>query len=152
MPALIDRKEDIGPLSERIVDELNLKYNLQKSIEPKTVDLFSEYSWPGNVRQLRNIVERIYVTQVGDHIEIDSAKILYEDDDIYEDRTPHQECTREKLGIKGDGHLAMPLKEYMHRIEEAYINNILSECNGSVADAAKKLGIHRTALYKKLND
>lgn len=62
IPPLRERKEDIYPLILSFVEKFNNDYGLGKSIHQKAVDYLLEYSWPGNVRQLANVIERILVT------------------------------------------------------------------------------------------
>ncbi|MDD2585748.1 MAG: sigma 54-interacting transcriptional regulator [Syntrophomonadaceae bacterium] len=62
VPPLRDRKEDIYPLILSFVEKFNHDYGLAKSIDQNTIKYLLEYSWPGNVRQLANVIERILVT------------------------------------------------------------------------------------------
>lgn len=62
IPPLRERPEDIFPLINNIIDDLNEKYNMNKKIEKTTIELMCQYPWPGNVRELENIVERLVVT------------------------------------------------------------------------------------------
>jgi PAS domain S-box-containing protein len=139
MPSLRDRKEDIPALSQRIVDELNFKYSQEKRISDETIDELIQYDWPGNVRELRNIIERIYVLSEGDVIDINSVSVLFDEEELFKE---------EKDGMPQpfEQHT---LKEYLEQVEKDYIDMILRNCNGSITEAAKVLGIHRTSLYKK---
>ncbi len=62
IPPLRKRKEDIPPLIEKFLNEYNIKYKEEKEMHPKTVELLQSFSWPGNIRELQNIVERLILT------------------------------------------------------------------------------------------
>jgi PAS domain S-box-containing protein len=61
VPSLRERIVDIPFLAQYFLDKFNVQYNLQKTLDPKTVSLLCSYEWPGNVRQLQNAVERLIV-------------------------------------------------------------------------------------------
>lgn len=151
MPPLRERKEDIKFLCEKIVEELNNKYTMEKKLATDTIRHFETYDWPGNIRQLRNIIERIYVMSRGNKIYIESPDILYGDDDIYIENRPVPTNGSIFDAPVTEGSEMLPLKDYMDLIEKQYIQRAIDSCDGSVSDAAKKLGLHRTSLYKKLN-
>ncbi len=148
MPSLRDRKDDIGILSQRIVDELNFKYSQEKSVSDKTIEKLIQFDWPGNVRQLRNIIERIYVLSKGPIIDIDSVSLLFDDEDLFKEE---RNDTPEPAGMDNFGDLTckQTLKEYLEQVERNYIEGVLRECDGCVTKAAEILGVHRTSLYKK---
>lgn len=61
LPPLRDRKEEIIPLADFILDKFNKKYKFDHKFSQRCYDLFMQYSWPGNVRELENIIERLTV-------------------------------------------------------------------------------------------
>lgn len=139
MPPLRDRKEDIALLLEFFLKELNQKYGEDKYFPTESLKLLMDYDWPGNVRQLKNILERSYLLSETRAIAM-NLRLIHLDDGIYEKRDlPEQ---------NPGGH---DLKTYLHRAERDYIDEVLQQCGGSVSEAAKKLGVHRTALYKKIH-
>lgn len=150
MPCLRDRKEDIKLLTEKILDELNLKYGANKRISSTTLQYFMEYDWPGNIRQLRNIVERIYVTSLSDEIFLASREMLHEDDEMYMECIVNEKASWTTKFEEGEKKESPTLKEYLSHLENLYIQNTLDKCGGSVSLAAKILGVHRTSLYKKI--
>ena len=152
VPSLRDRKEDIPLLSQKILEELNYKYNTQKRINQETIIIFENYDWPGNVRQLRNIIERLYILCGDDELNLKSSTIRLDDYDIYDDKTSAEEKGEIAKSRDPNQYMELPLKEYMNQMEKYYIEKILQQCGGSVAEASKKIGIHRTSLYKKLNE
>ncbi len=62
MPPLSDRKEDIVPLTYNFLNGFNNKYNMNKLISEECLNMLYYYSWPGNVRQLENLIERLVIT------------------------------------------------------------------------------------------
>ncbi len=62
IPPLRYRKEDIVPLIEHFVNKFNLKYDMNKHFSPEVLDVLVKYHWPGNVREVENVVERLMVT------------------------------------------------------------------------------------------
>lgn len=62
MPPLSDRKEDIVPLTYNFLNRFNNKYNMNKLISEECLNVLYYYSWPGNVRQLENLIERLVIT------------------------------------------------------------------------------------------
>lgn len=61
VPPLRERKEDIAVFADYFMEKLNRKYNMNKKFTNEAVTVFQAYRWPGNVREMRNIVERIFV-------------------------------------------------------------------------------------------
>lgn len=62
IPPLYERREDIPPLINQMVDRINNEYQMSKSLDRDAFDYLVAYDWPGNVRQLENTVERIMVS------------------------------------------------------------------------------------------
>jgi transcriptional regulator with PAS, ATPase and Fis domain len=70
VPALRDRRNDIPLLAQYFLDQFNKRYNLAKRLSPETIDRLTSYDWPGNIRQLENLIERLVVTCIEDIIQI----------------------------------------------------------------------------------
>lgn len=137
LPPLRERKEDIIPLANMFLAELNKKNGTNKYLSETAKESMVTHNWPGNVRELRNVIERIYVISYGDALDFVPTPTfgipagMYEADRVAETR-------------KYDS-----LKEYMNEAEKAFIDKVLKECNGSMAETARRLKIDRSALYKK---
>lgn len=144
LPPLRDRKEDISSLSDKFLKEFNSKYGCEKVFSPKTIKALLDYPWPGNIRELRNIIERLIITTTNPIIDIATLE-----NSIYDDSFMMEKSNKNNTPL--DSKLQGSLKEVLAKVENYYINKIINECNGSVTDAAKKLNIHRTLIYKKLN-
>ena len=134
---LRERKEDIIPLANMFLDELNKKNGTNKYLSDTSKESMMTHNWPGNVRELRNVVERIYVVSYSDALDFVPTPTfgiptgLYEADKVVAAR---------EYGS---------LKEYVNEAEKLFIDKTLEECGGSMSEAAKKLKIDRSALYKK---
>jgi PAS domain S-box len=141
LPLLKERPEDILALAQKFLEELNKKYALKKTFSTQAIEAFLNYSWPGNVRELRNVIERLVITTVGD--------ILNPEDDSLVNKMrmkTEQSNPEAKKVYQGT------LKSVIKSVEMEYVNQVLIECGGRIGEAASRLGIHRTMLYRKINN
>jgi PAS domain S-box-containing protein len=134
IPPLRERKEDIPVIADHLIQTLNkdLGTNVIK-ISPEVLNIFENYDWPGNVRELANILERILYSIDGDTIQMKHLPMFL-----------HSLST---ASTKLQPTLLKRLKEDMEK--EALVHAIRIS-NDNKNKAAKLLGIHRTALYKKM--
>ncbi|MBN2897431.1 MAG: sigma 54-interacting transcriptional regulator [Clostridia bacterium] len=132
MPPLRERQEDIAPLSKLFLDRLNERYGEDKQLSVAVLDAFCHYEWPGNVRQLKNIIERCYVMSEGSKIEIEALPR-----DI-------KEVSYTMMGSSG----IMDMKEAVARVEMDLIEKAFTQY-GNVRDAAKALGIDASTFVRK---
>ncbi len=135
IPPLRDRKEDIPLLCDHLIEYLSKELNTdKKKIDERTMEILMEYHWPGNVRELRNVLERA--------ITLSSQKL------ILPNHLPER-LVKNKMEIK-DGERVYPLKEVVAEAEKEAIIAALNQAKGNKTLAAESLGIHRTALYRKM--
>lgn len=141
LPPLRDRPEDIIALSQIFLDQFNKKYGLNKFFSPNINQSFLCYNWPGNVRQLRNVIERLVITSVDDE--------LFFEEECLEGKKERSEVVscQNTEPIKYSGNLKSVLKS----VEEQYIQQTLNECGGRLGESANRLGIHRSMLYRKIS-
>jgi transcriptional regulator with PAS, ATPase and Fis domain len=134
IPPLRERKEDIPIIVDHLIQTLNrdLGMNVTK-ISPEALTVFENYDWPGNVRELANILERILYSIDGDTIQVHHLPIFLQ--------------SMSRASMKLQPTLLKRLKEDMEK--EALLHAIHIS-NDNKNKAAKLLGIHRTALYKKM--
>lgn len=137
VPPLRERPEDICVLAKKFLRELNRKYAFNKKFTKRTVNVCLKYSWPGNVRELRNVIERLVVTSSGNEL------------DLGEDYLVSNKLDTEQAAAVGKPTSRGTLKSVLKAVEEQYINQVLDECDGRVGEAARRLGIHRSMLYRK---
>lgn len=134
VPPLRKRKEDIPMLIEYFVKRYAEKAGKQiRKIDKNTLELCQSYPWPGNIRELQNIVERSVILTSGDTFWIEKAWLASPE--------PAQQ------------EVAGPLPDTLQNQEREIIESALSECKGKVAGprgAAAKLGIPRSTLDSKI--
>jgi PAS domain S-box-containing protein len=134
VPPLRKRKEDIPMLVEYFVKRYAEKAGKQiRKIDNNTLELCQSYAWPGNIRELQNIVERSVILTSGDTFWIEKAWLA------------SPEPARQEL--------AGPLPDTLQNQEKEMIETALAECKGKVAGpggAAAKLGIPRSTLDSKI--
>jgi two-component system nitrogen regulation response regulator NtrX len=139
IPPVRDYAEDVPDLLrhyvDRLVDEEGLGF---RRFSVAAQNRLRNYPWPGNVRELRNLVQRLLI--VGGPEDIGLEEI--------ERELAIQQPADEPL-VKQDL-LALPLREAREQFERAYLLQQLMLCNGKVGLLAKRVGMERTHLYRKL--
>ena len=139
VPPLRDYAEDVPDLLRHYVDRLVDEEHLGlRRFSVAAQNRLRNYPWPGNVRELRNLVQRLLI--VGGPEEIGLEEI--------EREIAMQQPAGEPL-VKQDL-LALPLREAREQFERAYLLQQLMLCNGKVGQLAKRVGMERTHLYRKL--
>ncbi len=137
IPPLRERMEDINPVSQDILSYLLKEMKLgEKELAKETIKILESYSWPGNVRELRNVLERA--------INLSTGRI------ILPEHLPER-LTNRATYILGNPDDIPLLKDVVLDAEKEAIKKALILTKGNKSLAAEKLGIHRTALYKKID-
>ncbi len=134
LPSLRERTEDIPLLASRFLEDVardNGK-NIQ-GFEPKAAMALSSYNWPGNIRELRNVVESAVVMSRGSYITLDDL--------------PPQVKDRED-----DGFVRIPLGLPMAEAEKMILKANLNSLGGNKSRTAEVLGIGRKTLHRKIHD
>jgi len=137
IPPLRDRKEDILPIFYHILYEISLEKPNSSEIHltQEAQNVLREYYWPGNVREVKNVVERIIFA-------LEKTDKVIDVQDL-----PPYMLHHRSYGQESD---IATLKDSHAFTEKELICHVLKENNYNKTEAAKKLGIHRTHLYKKL--
>ena len=136
LPSLRERIEDIEELSNELRIKICKKYNIySEDISREAIDYLKSYSWPGNIRQLENVIER-------------AINLLDSDISIMPKHLP-EKITKSK--IKKYSLENNYLKDVVETIEKDLIVECMKKTGGNKKEAAKKLGLSRAGLYKKLN-
>ncbi|MFC1839760.1 sigma-54-dependent transcriptional regulator [Thermodesulfobacteriota bacterium] len=136
MPPLRERKEDIPLLAQHFLKTFSEKNNkIIKGFTPRAMDRLIKYDWPGNVRELMNAVERCVVLSIEDYIDEENLPFFSRDEN-------GEDIDIDASNIAGD----LPLEE----VEKVTILNTLESTEGNKSEAARRLGITRKTLHKKL--
>ena len=144
MPPLRDRKEDIPILLRGFLRHFCKENNKQLlDLTPDAMDALLTYDWPGNVRELRTAIEHGVVMATGQKIALRDLPMAVRQ--AATARLPGGVSATEAFGEK-----ASPLD--LHETEKKLIVQALAATNGNVTAAAKKLGISRRTLHRKINE
>ena len=139
IPSLKERKDDIQLIIAYRLKELAKTHQIQeKTIDEKIIREFYLYDWPGNIRELFNILERLYVLTSGDHI-------------TYEDYLNLVNLKINKQNQLKSNELAFVDEDNKRVHEINLIKEAISAAKGNKTEAAKRLNISRATLYNKLN-
>ena len=139
IPPLREYTEDVPDLLRYYVDRLVDDQRLQfRRFSVAAQNRLRNYPWPGNVRELKNLVHRLLIQGGPEEIRLDEIE-----------REIASRATADEPLVKQDL-LALPLREAREHFERAYLTQQLQLCNGKVGQLAKRVGMERTHLYRKL--
>jgi len=143
IPPLRERSEDIVPLALEIMQQLNreLKKNFT-GFTPAAASLLEQYAWPGNIRELRNAIERTMILTAED--EIDAGHLPEEIRDQHLGKKIVATFSTEDISPTGDQFLSL------RSLEDNYIEQVLAATGNNKTQAARILGIHPTSLLRRL--
>lgn len=135
LPALRERgADDIELLARHFLQKYNARYRMDKEFAPGFLDKLRRYSWPGNVREMENVLEGVFVRTAGDKLE---AALL-----------PEEISGAAPAAVPVSG--AFPPGMTMDAVEKEYILSELARCDGNKSKAAQSLNIGIKTLYRKL--
>jgi len=133
VPPLRDRKSDLPNLISFFIKQSSKKLGIEiKDMDKNVMEYLLDYDYPGNIRELKNIIERLVV--------------LSEDGLITKDTLFVDSKTYDQEGK------AISLKEFREDVESKYIAKIIESCDGNITQASKVLNISRRQLHNKIND
>ncbi|MBU2456168.1 MAG: sigma-54-dependent Fis family transcriptional regulator, partial [Proteobacteria bacterium] len=142
-PPLGERKSDILALSNYFLEEFSKDMGkIPKSLLPEVEDIFIAYPWYGNVRELRNVIERAVIFSKGRTVD----KSLLPLEMI---ENSHQ--IPEQSNAHGDGAKNIAIDTVLFKTEKQIIGEALKQTKGNKTVAARKLGISRYSLIRRLN-
>jgi sigma-54 specific flagellar transcriptional regulator A len=173
VPPLRERIDDVPLLVEDIIDCMEAANRGSVQFTRSALSAFMQYEWPGNIRELANLIERMAIIYPNEQVDaknlpdkfqqysipaeigfatetaplalINQSKKPELPDDDEDDPTQDQQPALAHLPSEG-----IDLKEYLNVLEGDLIRQALDECNGVVAHAAKRLNMRRTTLVEKL--
>jgi two-component system nitrogen regulation response regulator NtrX len=139
VPPLREYPEDVPELLRHYVDMLVDAENLPfRRFSVAAQNRLRNYPWPGNVRELRDMVKRLLILGGEEEVSLVDVEAQLASDSDYAEPLVKQDL------------LAMPLREAREHFERAYLQQQLLLCGGKVGQLAKRVGMERTHLYRKL--
>jgi two-component system, NtrC family, nitrogen regulation response regulator NtrX len=143
VPPLTERREDVAQLVEHFMDQISQATGLPKRrIGDDAMAVLQTHDWPGNVRQLRNNVERLMILAGGDPDAVISADMLPQDVGSMVPSMPK--------GAGGEHLMGMPLRDAREAFEREYLRAQISRFSGNISRTAEFVGMERSALHRKL--
>jgi len=131
VPSLRERPQDIAPMADYFLDDFCSRNNFHpKRIDAATRPVLESYSWPGNARELRNIIERMAILTAGNLLTTDSVPV--------------------EIRLAQDPGPKSNLREARETAEREHILRALDESSWNVSGAARALGMERTNLHKRI--
>ena len=134
MPPLRDRPEDLLPLIHSNLMKCNERLNENKTISPDALALLFKYPWPGNIRELQNIIERLTITTNGSVITEDSLPLFL----------------KQEAMINANTNVNLSLAEAMEKAEKSILEKALADY-GSTRAMAKALQVSQPTIVRKLH-
>jgi two-component system nitrogen regulation response regulator NtrX len=139
LPPLREHVEDVPELLNYyvnyFVDQENLPYRHFTTLAQNRL---RNYSWPGNIRELKNLVQRLLILGVEEEITLEEVEAAISN------------VPATKSREVGQVPLDLPLREAREQFERAYLLQQFKDCDGNVARLAERVGMERTNLYRKL--
>jgi two-component system nitrogen regulation response regulator NtrX len=143
VPPLAERREDIPDLVDYFMDQISQSTGLPKrKIGGDAMAVLQSHDWPGNVRQLRNNVERLMILAGGDAEATISANMLPQDVGSMVPAMPN--------GNGGEQLMGLPLREARELFEREYLLAQINRFGGNISRTAEFVGMERSALHRKL--
>ena len=141
VPGLAERREDIAELVEYFIDRISETSGLpRRKLTEDAVATLQIHDWPGNVRQLRNNVERLMILATGDPLEPITSEML-----------PAEVAAAGAVASIGSERIiALPLREAREVFEREYLNAQIVRFGGNISRTANFIGMERSALHRKL--
>jgi two-component system nitrogen regulation response regulator NtrX len=143
VPGLSERREDIPDLIRYFIQQISATTGLPpRNIGEDAIAVLQSHDWPGNIRQLRNNVERLMILVGGDP-----------DSTITADMLPDEIVSPVPLSINGGGgeHLmSLPLRDAREIFEREYLLAQVNRFGGNISRTAEFIGMERSALHRKL--
>ena len=130
LPRLIERHEDIDELIDYFISKFTKNTALQTfDIKKNIIEKYEHYNWPGNIRELKNIVER--------------ELIIGEKHDYSDNNNLNSDFDEKNV-------ISMPIKNAREAFEKNYLSSQLKRFDGNISKTANFIGMERSALHRKL--
>jgi two-component system nitrogen regulation response regulator NtrX len=143
VPALAERREDIPILADYFMEQISQTTGLPKrTIGDDAMAVLQSHDWPGNIRQLRNNIERLMILAGGDPGAVVTASMLPPDVGSMVPSMPN--------GNGGEHLMGLPLRDAREMFEREYLVAQISRFGGNISRTAEFVGMERSALHRKL--
>jgi two-component system nitrogen regulation response regulator NtrX len=143
VPPLAERRDDIPHLVDYFMEQISQSTGLPKrKIGTDAIAVLQSHDWPGNVRQLRNNVERVMILAGGDAEAVITASMLPQDVGAMVPAMPN--------GGGGEQLMGLPLRDAREVFEREYLLAQISRFGGNISRTAEFVGMERSALHRKL--
>ncbi len=140
LPALREREGDVAVLTKYFFRDFHANGLPFRRVSPQAMAMLTRYDWPGNIRQLRNVVERLAILASGDEVAVEDL--------------PPEISEAGGAPAAGEGFImpiGTPLADVRNEAERLYLQQVLEHTDWNVSEAARVAGVERTHLHKKLN-
>lgn len=155
LPSLRDRRDDLEGLIQFLISRFNKIHGRSiKGIDPKAFELLAAYSWPGNIRELENALERAFILESSDRIQVESLP------EHFHEFTPKIEVSEERKGairseldfdvIKDSSDVALNFPELKEQFEREFIIKALKAYGGRINRTADATKMTKVTLLRKL--
>jgi len=141
IPPLRERKEDIRPLLLHFLYIFNKKYGTNKQFSEELIEVLENYHWPGNIRELQNVVERLIVLCIEEYLQ---PGHLYSK---YRLGKPTSSSSEDAIQVNK----LIPLKDAVNEVENLLVKKAMSICK-STRKAAELLGVSQSTIMRKLKE
>lgn len=142
IPPLIERKSDILDLAKHFITKYNVVCNLQiKNIDDNVLNIFYQHPWPGNVRELEHVIEYMMNFANSHQKSLSTNELPPYLKKIICDQ---KKDTKDYFNHEGSLH------QMLEKFEKEILKNTLDQTQWNISQAAKKLGLHREALYYRI--
>jgi len=143
LPSLKERSEDIAPLARHFIESFSKSSGLPvRKISEDAIATLQAAAWPGNVRQLKNMIEQIMILETGDR-----------NSTITADMIPSDKGGTNSLLSKNEDQveiMTLSLREARERFEKEYLEAQVNRFGGNISKTASFVGMERSALHRKL--
>jgi two-component system response regulator AtoC len=151
VPPLRDRREDIPALAEELARRYGDKFGLGRvDLEPALVETLARSEWPGNVRQLENVIARLAALSSGGTIRLADYAEQMADGAPRPSPVAEADAGDEAHDAPADGAQGPSLREQVEAFERGVISRALDAASGNQSEAARRLGVSRVTLIDKL--